>query len=49
MTLPENIRDLGVDDENDLLYVGQQNKNWVVVSMADATYGAGRAWSVPDH
>ncbi|MDP3951664.1 metallophosphoesterase family protein, partial [Microbacterium sp.] len=32
MTLPENIRDLGIDDENDLLYVGQQNRNWVVVS-----------------
>lgn len=39
MTLPENIRDLGIDDERELLYVGQQNKNWVVVSIAEATFG----------
>ncbi|MFL1999917.1 metallophosphoesterase [Microbacterium sp. A1-JK] len=39
MTLPENIRDLGIDEENKLLYVGQQNKNWVVVSIADETFG----------
>ncbi|MFI5428427.1 YncE family protein [Aeromicrobium sp. UC242_57] len=39
MTLPENIRDLGIDDENDLLYVGQQNKNWIVVSTKAETYG----------
>jgi hypothetical protein len=39
MTLPENIRDLGIDDANDLLYVGQQNTNWVVVSTAEANYG----------
>ncbi|MFG6446406.1 metallophosphoesterase, partial [Microbacterium sp. P07] len=34
MTLPENIRDLGIDEEKQLLYVGQQNKNWIVVSIA---------------
>ncbi|WP_175494063.1 purple acid phosphatase family protein, partial [Herbiconiux ginsengi] len=28
ITLPENIRDLGIDDEKQLLYVGQQNRNW---------------------
>ncbi|WP_025158926.1 metallophosphoesterase [Leifsonia aquatica] len=39
MTLPENIRDLGIDDEKQLLYVGQQNRNWVVVSIADANFG----------
>ncbi|HTH04367.1 MAG TPA: metallophosphoesterase, partial [Ilumatobacteraceae bacterium] len=39
MTLPENIRDLGIDEERQLLYVGQQNRNWVVVSTADATFG----------
>ncbi|WP_411698396.1 metallophosphoesterase [Conyzicola sp.] len=39
MTLPENIRDIGIDDANKLLYVGQQNRNWVVVSIADATFG----------
>uniref|UniRef100_UPI00068827FC metallophosphoesterase n=1 Tax=Agromyces subbeticus TaxID=293890 RepID=UPI00068827FC len=39
MELPENIRDLGIDDEAQLLYVGQQNRNWVVVSIADATFG----------
>jgi DNA-binding beta-propeller fold protein YncE len=39
MTLPENIRDVGVDDANQLLYVGQQNRNWVVVSIADADFG----------
>lgn len=39
MTLPENIRDLGIDEERKLLYVGQQNRNWVVVSIADDTFG----------
>ena len=39
ITLPENIRDLGIDDENNLLYVGQQNRNWVVVSIADDSFG----------
>ena len=39
ITLPENIRDLGIDDQKQLLYVGQQNRNWVVVSIADATFG----------
>lgn len=39
MTLPENIRDLGIDEERELLYVGQQNRNWVVVSIADDTFG----------
>ncbi|WP_435748259.1 YncE family protein, partial [Nocardioides sp. SYSU DS0663] len=39
MQLPENIRDLGIDDENELLYVGQQNRNWVVVSIAEGSFG----------
>lgn len=39
MELPENIRDLGIDEERKLLYVGQQNRNWVVVSLADEDYG----------
>lgn len=39
ITLPENIRDLGVDEANELLYVGQQNRNWVVVSIADDNFG----------
>lgn len=37
--MPENIRDLGVDEANGLLYVGQQNRNWSVVSIADADFG----------
>ena len=37
--LPENIRDLGIDEQRELLYVGQQNRNWVVVSIADANFG----------
>ncbi len=39
ITLPENVRDLGIDEQNELLYVGQQNRNWVVVSVSDATFG----------
>ncbi len=39
MTLPENIRDLGIDEAGELLYVGQQNRNWVAVSIADDSFG----------
>ena len=39
ITLPENIRDLGIDEQRELLYVGQQNRNWTVVSIADANFG----------
>lgn len=39
ITLPENIRDLGIDETRELLYVGQQNRNWTVVSIADDTFG----------
>ncbi len=39
ITLPENIRDLGIDEERELLYVGQQNRNWLVVSIADEDFG----------
>lgn len=39
ITLPENIRDLGIDEQRGLLYVGQQNRNWTVVSIADDSFG----------
>ncbi|MCW4385611.1 metallophosphoesterase [Salinibacterium sp. SYSU T00001] len=39
ITMPENIRDIGLDEEGELLYVGQQNRNWSVVSIADENFG----------